>query len=126
MRRMGICSKCGKETIVQDHHIKGYGGEHKDEVVPYCISCDLKAHYKAKREGRCTLTGKESYKLSTISSQKRYDKMFNRTINLSHNTVGTNVQLHELILINIKTGNISFGTYFQGTNRKKLKIIDEK
>jgi len=72
MVTIGICSKCGKEGVVRQHHYKGYT---TDETTPYCLSCDFKAHNKARRDGRCILSGKESKLLSDKSSGKRNKKI---------------------------------------------------
>ena len=70
MKRQGICKKCGKETIVQDHHMKGYN---TDDVVPYCQSCDLIAHAQAKREGSYTLPSEETARsLMNIYSRRSW------------------------------------------------------
>ena len=122
MKRLGICQKCGEEIIVRDHHVKGYLGDNKDYVVPYCRSCDTKAHNKAREEGRCLLTGEESNRLSIRSSQKRSIK----NKNLFSKTVGTNIRLLEQLQININTKTITVNSYFQGNHGKKLKVIDEK
>lgn len=119
---MGICQKCGKESIVRDHHINGYFGKNKDEVVPYCSSCDWYAHYNAREKGKCNLSSKETYRLSSNSSQQRYRKIFS----LSHETLEPNVLLREKLSININTGNININSYFEGTGGKRLKIIEEK
>ncbi|MFZ3166392.1 MAG: hypothetical protein WA130_02170 [Candidatus Methanoperedens sp.] len=121
MKRIGICQKCGKETIVRDHHIIGYLGENKDIIAPYCFSCDRKAHNKAKKSGKCNLTEKETYRLSSNSSQRRYRKTFS----LSHKTLEPNVLLRERLSININTNTININSCFEGTAGKKLKIIEE-
>jgi len=120
VKRQGICSKCGKETTVRDHHIKGYGEENKDEVVPYCYSCDQKAHDKARREGRCTLPSKETNRLSANSCNRRSKK--NKTI--SYETLMPNVRLFEQVRVNLNTGHINVVSYFTAHNGKKLKYID--
>ncbi len=121
MGKMGICSKCSEYKLVQDHHIKGYGEEHKDEVVPYCKSCDMKAHAKARREGRCNLTSEESNQLSKNS----YNRRSRKTMDLSYETIGTNVRLRETLIINLNTKDIYIETHFIGSNKEKLKIINE-
>ncbi|MFZ3166340.1 MAG: hypothetical protein WA130_01910 [Candidatus Methanoperedens sp.] len=118
MKRMGICSKCGEYRLVQDHHYKGYKS---DEVKPYCLSCDWKAHNKARKEGRCKLSGWESNRLSTLSSNRRSHKTFN----LSWNMLEEHIQLKERIFVNLNNGNIIFDSCFVGTNHIKLKRIKE-
>lgn len=71
MRKMGICTKCGKYKIVQEHHSKGYLPPYEDFTEPYCLSCDHKAHNKAKREGKCNLEPWRISKLSKSSSARR-------------------------------------------------------
>lgn len=121
MKRKGICQKCGKETIIRDHHIHGYDGEHKDEVVPYCYSCDYRAHNKARREGKCQLNSEEAQRLSRNSSHRRTRKYFN----LSCKTVGTNIRLFEELFLDTNNGKINIWSRFSGHNGKKLKIIGE-
>jgi len=120
MKRQGTCQKCGKETIVQDHHIKGYIGEHKDEVVPYCESCDKKAHNKARRGGRCKLSSDETNRLSSNSSTRRSRK----TKNISCEAMMPNVQLLENVQVNLNTGHISLVSYFSAKHGKKIKYIE--
>lgn len=120
MRRVGRCAKCGETKIVQDHHIRGYGDEAKDVTAPYCHSCDQKAHYKARREGRCTLDGKETRRLSRLSSTRRSCKK--KTL---FTTLGVNVQLIEQVVININTGSVYVWSGFSGHHEVKLKMIDE-
>ncbi len=106
--------------MVHDHHIYGYSEKHKDDVVPYCQSCDIKAHYKARKEGRCTLNGKESNRLSTRSYQRRsYKKK-----QLSGKTLMPYVRLFEQIRFNINTNTININSYFGTGTSKKLKYID--
>ncbi len=122
MKRIGICQKCGEEKMVRDHHIKGYLNENKDEVVPYCLSCDWHAHHNAREEGKCILSSTETYRLSSNSSQRRYRKTFS----LSHKTLKPNVLLRERLSININTGNININSFFEGTGGKKLKVLEVK
>ena len=122
MKRKGVCQKCGKETTVRDHHLYGYDKEHKDEVAPYCASCDQKAHNKARREGRCILSGKETTRYSTNSYKRRSLK---RKI-LSRSTLMPDVQLLEHLYINMNTGTIVIGTGFTANNRRKIKYIGDQ
>ena len=120
MKRQGICSKCGEEKIVRDHHIHGYGEENKDVTVPYCYSCDRKAHAKAKKEGRCILTSEETKRLSVNSCNRRSRK----TKNISCETLIPNVCLLENVQVNLNTGHINILSNFTASNGKKLKYID--
>jgi len=120
MKRLGICQKCGEEKIVRDHHIHGYSIENKDEVVPYCNSCDQKAHRKARREGRCILTGKETTRLSTNSCLRRSLK----TKMISYETLMPNVRLFEQVRVNLNNGNVTVGSCFSAGHGKKLKYIE--
>ena len=122
MKRLGICKKCGKETTVQDHHINGYLGENKDKVVPYCQSCDQKAHYKAIRENKCKLNIEERKKLTVGSCNRRSKKH----LMLSNITLETNIGVYDYLQFNINTKHIIIWSYFSGRRGKKLKIIDEK
>jgi hypothetical protein len=67
MRKIGTCAKCGETKEVGQHHLKGYLGENINVTAPYCQSCDKKAHWKARKDGRCVLTGKETSRLSKLS-----------------------------------------------------------
>ena len=120
MKRIGICQKCGEEKMVRDHHLKGYLGENKDEVVPYCYSCDRKAHNKARMEGRCKLPSKETKRLSENSCNRR-SKIIK---NLSRDTMLPNVRLLEQLRLNINTGTITVVSYFSGYHGKKIKYIE--
>lgn len=71
MKRMGICQKCGQYKMVHDHHYKGYDS---DEVAPYCQGCDLKAHHKAKKEGKCEIDP-ELYKQKQLDGRNRLRRL---------------------------------------------------
>ena len=121
MRRQGICKKCGKEGEVQDHHKKGYLPPFEDYTEPYCRSCDMKAHYKAKREGRCKLTGKESKMNSANSCHRRSDKK----IHITNKRVIPYVSLQEFFTLNKNTGTLTFTSGFFSHKEGVLKVIDE-
>lgn len=117
---IGICVKCGKNRIIRKHHWHGYNGEHIDDVVDYCIPCDLKAHRNARQKGRCLLPSSEIEKLSSISSQRRnkcIKSMKLRT--LSHNFVLIE-QLHFNLDKNI---SISYHYYNPINGDKEHKIL---
>ena len=121
MKRMGICQKCGKEKIVRDHHLNGYGKGYEDEVAPYCQSCDMKAHNKAKREGGCKLTHVEVKRIGHNS----YGRRCSKKMMLPSAVLEPNIQLFEQIIVNINTEHINICSYFSGRNGKKLKRINE-
>ncbi len=118
MERLGFCYKCGEYKEVRDHHAYGY---ETDETLPYCQSCDRKAHNKARREGRCNLSGEESHKKTSNSYQRRSTKH----MKLSSETVSPNIQLFQKLRINLNTGTITISSCFSGNNGNKLKVIDE-
>jgi len=120
MKRIGICKKCGEEKMVQDHHIHGYGEEHKDVTAPYCESCDKKAHYKARKEGKCILPSDETTRLSHNSCLRRSRK----TKMISSESMMPSVRLFEQIYLNVNTGNVTIGSSFAASNGKKIKYID--
>lgn len=127
MRRIGICQKCGKETIVQDHHIYGYGDK-SDVVAPYCRSCDRKAHNKARIEGRCVLKSKDSIRLSTNSCHRRERKngiILMHTEDLITQTLLPNIALYVGFVYNYKSKHMSFYSQFRGYHGYKIKTIDE-
>jgi hypothetical protein len=120
MRRLGICQKCGEEKMVRDHHSKGYSEEHKDDVAPYCESCDQKAHINARKEGRCILSSKETSKKSNKSCTRRSCKRKA----LSSKTQMPYIRLLERIKFNINTDTIWINSYFEANHKKKIKYID--
>lgn len=123
MSNIGICFKCGKEKIVRNHHIKGYLGENKDYVVPYCYSCDSKAHHKARREGKWK-TPSESTRLSENSCNRRTIKVIDITmLGNAEKTPDKNVCLYEHVKYNLNTGNICIVTGYRGNHMSKLKEI---
>lgn len=107
--------------MVRDHHIKGYSQAHKDEIVPYCRSCDRKAHDNARREGKCKLTHTESHRLSLRSCLRRSikEKPF-------WTTIAPNIRLYEQIRINLNTGHIYIRSGFLGDHNQHIKRIKEK
>lgn len=119
MKQYGICTKCGEYKIVQDHHVHGYGGDHKDTVVKYCNSCDQKAHFKARKEGKCNLTHADVNKLSRNS----YSRRINQHIEISCETIIPYVVLREFIVYNKNTGTPACSTQFQAAGGKKLLNI---
>jgi hypothetical protein len=118
MRREGICQKCGKVCIVQDHHIHGYFDKHKDEIVPYCRSCDRKAHDKARNEGKCKLSPIEVKKISTSSYYRRTPRI------IFEETPGEFTKLVEQIRTYPGHDIIKIYTFFQATHRRKLIFED--
>ncbi len=118
MIRMGICHKCGEWKMVRDHHAFGYD---TDKVLPYCLSCDKKAHYKARKEGTCNLSSEQSHRKSNCSSMSRSTKIKL----LSWKTVSPNVRLFERLQININTGTITVWSYFGSDNGHKLYVVGE-
>ena len=125
MKRMGICKKCGEYKMVQDHHSKGYLPPYEDFTEPYCQSCDQKAHYKAKRNGRCKLNPLETNKLSINSYSRRAHALGikkQRKITFLE-TIFKNILLFEELIYNESNGNIYVSSYFQGCH-KKLKVIN--
>lgn len=122
MKRIGICQKCGLEKEVRDHHLHGYGGEHRDEVAPYCYSCDKKAHYKARREGRCTLSSDETKQLSKNSCKRRTIQ----SKKLSSTTLIPHVQLFEQLDFNSNTYRIGITSCFFAGHGKRILYIGDK
>lgn len=131
MKRVGVCIKCGERTIVQDHHSKGYFPPYQDYVEPYCHPCDIKAHRKAREEGKCKLNHSEVSKLTQASSSRRRIKQrtdYNKN-NYYFNygtTIDKNILLHEDWVYNPRTQNVFISTGFCGTNGHKLKYVDEE
>lgn len=117
--KQGICTKCGKEGFVQKHHIHGYSEEHKDDVVDYCKSCDQKAHYKARREGRCNLSSHDSRRYSLNSYKRRNTK----TIHISDDLLLPGVYLSETIIYNTTTWNPTSNTCFCAYHKQKIMYI---
>ncbi len=101
--------------MVQDHHIKGYFGENKDLVAPYCKSCDRKAHDKARKEGRCKLTHAEANKLSTASNRRRTIKQ-----KIFATTVAPWVEALTTIAVNTSTGHVAITSRFRTDKRRPL------
>lgn len=120
MKRLDICKRCGKLKIVQDHHLYGYNEEHKDDVAPYCQSCDMNAHFKAKKEGRCILKHDEV----NIKSKNSYNRRSYKRIKITNETMMSNIQLLEFIQINLNTNHINISSFFHAQHGKKLKIIE--
>lgn len=120
---IGICHKCGKETVVRNHHWKGYSEEHRDDVVTYCHSCDRIAHNKARREGRCALSSETINRLSILSNARRAYKNVVYPMFFDYRVI-TNIVLREKIIFNKNTGNVYCSSYFQGGNGLKLKTFE--
>ena len=95
--KQGICSKCGQNRKVVMHHPHGYDDEHDQDVKPYCISCHRKAHIKARKEGRCTLSPKEIAKLSLKSS---YIRSCNCGSDIDFETMRTELEKVQLMIPN--------------------------
>jgi len=102
MVTIGICSKCGKNGVVQQHHYKGYV---TDDTIPYCRSCDSLAHRKARNEGRCLLTYTEMRKASMKSSNKEIMKRSIFTYSPDQY-----VQIYTRLFYNNRTGTITVCT----------------
>ena len=111
-----FCVKCGTYGLVRRHHSKGYA---TDTTQLYCVSCDSKAHNKARTLGKCKLSSKESKR----ASKNSYSRTTYKTITLSNDTIGANVRLFENISLNKNTNNMVIASYFQGTNNFKLPEV---
>jgi len=120
MKRMGICMCCNEYKLVQDHHWHGYTDKHKDDVIPYCQSCDLLAHNKAKKNGKCNLNHNEVKKKTHASCQRRNG----RTKTFSE-TIIKNIQIFILIRVYKSTENININSCFVGNHGKKLYYMKE-
>ena len=116
-RPYGICVKCNKYKQLQNHHYKGY---RTHETALYCSSCDKKAHLKARREGRCNLTSKETSKLSQSSLYRTQIQMI-----VFEETLDTNIQLREQLTYNKFTGHITYCSYFKTSGEKTLLQYEE-
>jgi len=106
---MGKCSKCGQIKKVRQHHYKGYD---VDETLPYCYSCDKKAHINAVKNGRCNLDIIERTRLSANSSNRRNL----RTLTVSSERMMQNVYLQEIVTYRVTTGIVSCNTSFRANN----------
>lgn len=102
MKEKGICSKCGQLKPVVHHHYKGYGC---DETKLYCYSCDQKAHYKARKEGKCILSHDEAKQLSQKSSNNDRINKF-----LSYIRIEDNISLKITMSISTRTGTLNINT----------------
>ena len=111
IHKIGTCCKCGKVGIIQDHHWKGYSEEHKDNVMPYCHSCDLRAHAKARREGQCKLPHEKVNVLSKNSYRRRNEERIE-----FWEVVGTNALFQECIIFNKSNGNVYVTSRFLGNH----------
>ena len=120
MLKIGICVKCGKKRKVLSHHWHGYSEEHKDDVAFYCGKCHRKAHIKARKEGKCTLSKEERIRKSGNSCHRR-----TRKIKLMYSiTLMRNVMIRETVSLNTNTGHPCCSTRFQASKTKKLLFID--
>jgi len=72
MAEVGICVKCGQLRLVRDHHSKGYLPPYEDYTEKYCFSCDVHAHSKARKAGKCNLNKNERTKMSNDSCSRRH------------------------------------------------------
>ena len=115
--KTGTCFKCGSNNIVVMHHNKGYEGENKDFVLPYCYSCHRKAHIKARNDGKCILEPNEIDVLSTRSSRRRKNKEERRYIEFSE-TLIKNVRLCDVL--EVFPNRIQFTSFFRSNHGKKL------
>ena len=110
------CFKCGttKGTIVI-HHITYI----PERIVFCCKSCHQTLHKKIRRENKCHLSIEEIEKLSVLSSTKRYNKESYQRLHFTE-PIDTNIRFHELLIYNLKTGNVSWTTRFEALHNNKL------
>lgn len=113
----GICAKCGEYKEVRSHHYKGYDS---DETIPYCRSCDRKAHDKARKNGRCKLTHDEANRLSIKSCRKRCIRKIG-----FNETMMPNVRYCEDFHYNINTDALSIACYFSANNGRSIFYLNE-
>lgn len=120
--KQGKCTKCGKEGKVFMHHTKGYEGENKDFVLPYCMSCHKKIHYEARKTGRCKIPVNELKKLSARSVNRRLSKENCMHIDF-YETMMPNVAFLEVI--DVWPNNVYYKSRFRAKNGKELYEIME-
>lgn len=97
-----------------------------------CWSCHQKLHKKIRREDKCPYTPNEIEKFSVKAALAEYRKSEHgiaamaeyQKFNIEYlhftKTLMQNVQFHEMIRYNLKTGNVSYSTGFEAINNKKL------
>lgn len=118
---IGICTKCKQTRLVVMHHTKGYDGDNKDFVLPYCKPCHQKIHFAVKKSGRCNIPHNE---LSRKSQASTYRRTYRR-LDIDSAPMLPYVRLYEVIRCSLSTGNVICNTYFHATTGKQLYYIEE-
>lgn len=106
------CFKCGtEEGRIVVHHL-GYKPE---VVVECCWPCHQTIHHRIRKNNECSISVKETKRLSTLSTKNRYI----RCINFCE-TLTPNIRLMEVIQYNTRNGNPSYTSCFIGNHGNKL------
>lgn len=119
--KVGICTKCKKQGKVVMHHARGYEGDNKDNVQPYCHSCHRNIHVEARKSGKCTLPVKEIEYKSNLSSNRRREKELRKQIYF-YETLMPHIQLQEII--QVWPNGVLYASRFHKNNGEKLHEVD--
>lgn len=115
-----------------EHHIKYLEIHGVDETVLMTQSEHQKLHYRLRRGGKCNIPVDELKKIAhaahnrtakTKERKKNYNKQNFQQINF-HEAPGKNIDFHEQITYNKKTGNVSYFASFKRDNAHKLPVIN--
>lgn len=120
-----------KEKIVQ-HHIKYEEIHGVDEIKIITESEHRLLHNRLRKEGKCNIPPAILNQISR-AALRRSPKYKQRCLKyrrdnvlaiVFNETIAPNVQLHEWIRYNRKTGNVMIYAYFQAHNGKKLYEVN--
>lgn len=123
---------------IVEHHTKYEEVHGIDESTFLSVSEHRKLHNRLRREGRCTIPSEELNKISKAAYHrtekgrelerrlnKSYREKYLRRM-LSVETIVPNVQLHETISYNLKTGSVGVqsGFHIVHTKREVIHFTD--
>ena len=98
------------------HHIKYKDIHGYNQTVMMEKGEHQKLHYRLRREGKCNIPANELAKISSKEYSKEYYKKYRyeKTFSL---TIEKNIQVHQRIILNLQTGNITVCSRFYKTNK---------
>lgn len=121
-----------KGEMLVEHHVKYKELHGVDETVWLTFGEHEKLHRRLRKQGKCNVPAKELNKISNAAGERtekrkkhrlEYDRK-NRSYLDFHEPMGTNIRLHERIVLNCVTNSIGYYTRFEGTCGKMLPVIN--
>lgn len=120
-----------KPTMIE-HHTKYQEIHGEDETVWMTRSDHRLLHNRLRNTGQCNVPPDKLYRIATaangrtakrIQNRMRYYKDNCQSIHFTE-ALGCNIQFHEQIIYNAKTGNICYSSRLKGNNGHRILTVE--